>query len=905
MPVSEQLSAKDFAARVRQKYPGAYDDLNDQVLVDKIVAKYPQYKDMISTQPSMSTGTKSFEDAHPWAKPPGAAKRFASGLGVPTSQGETTDMVQGLLTPKVDPAEQDKFTRFMEQIPVLGGDFRARADLSKRADAEGGGNMTGVAHRLASLVPLAGPAVTAAQDRYDQKDYAGAVGSGINALFSLEGIKRPVEGGVRDLLKKPAPPETTYEGPPINRTSTTKAAVRGATGTGDRMVERTATKAIEGHKEGLAKTSEANKISAAKHEEALRKMVRKQINEYGRAGEANEASKAAHDAAVSEKARKGSQENAVIREQNTVALQDFAESKAKVEELNRSVQEAVTERGNLATKIEGDSTKLGEQVRKLDAKVRREGNMKYDIVAKAVEHEAVPAAKLAQAVEHAEREIIRGSSENIKQFRELMNKGEVADADTSHPLYNEMVARGLGSEPLRFRDLQGYYTELGTKLASPDVPGDVYRAMKYVRENIGAEMDAMAKRNGVSDQLADAKSHWRQYQGTFHDLRAVSQGGSPVARMLRAQDPGYVAAPVLGKAATRAISQLKAYSPEVAELAANIARDYQKMSFLPKKFTPKTLPESPNLKGPSITKLPEYPDAVTPRILDKPNAPTLKPDPAAPDVLGEIKEARRERILSQAGALKKINTWDLASIGSGMFELTRGQVPYAWSLAVLRHGIGALLDHPRVVEWLSAPDTRDFAVLSKLSSEDRAIIREGIENVYAHQIEKGQPLPMNAAVKTFLELPRTDLMKSAARARREGNINVAEILEQQANVSPLSRAKAVIREINKPAEAEDFMEEARRGGPGKAPDMPVDEKTRASVSDFARQAKERKAPAPERDLDKELKDKMGSGHQEAHGDAHAKATAQWKQENPDADSYSSKGMSEIAALAEKIRKGEK
>jgi hypothetical protein len=126
-----------------------------------------------------------------------------------------------------------------------------------------------------------------------------------------------------------------------------------------------------------------------------------------------------------------------------------------------------------------------------------------------------------------------------------------------------------------------------------------------------------------------------------------------------------------------------------------------------------------------------------------------------------------------------------------------------------------------------------------------------------------------------------------------------EVLQKN---TPTSVAKAVVRNS---ADIEDAMEEARRGGPGKAPDMPVDEKTRSSVSDFAKQAKERKAPPAERDLDKELKEEMGSGHQKAHGDAHSQATAQWKKDNPDGDPYSSKGMSEIATLAEKIRKGEK
>lgn len=143
---------------------------------------------------SMSAGTQTFDQAHPNAtpKPPGIMSRFASGAGIPTSQADTTQAVQGLLTPQADPNETNKLVRFGEQIPLIGSDLRAREDLSKRADAEGGGNMTGVAHRLASYLPLVGPAITAAQDKYDQGDYVGAAGAGLSSLFAMEGLKGAV-----------------------------------------------------------------------------------------------------------------------------------------------------------------------------------------------------------------------------------------------------------------------------------------------------------------------------------------------------------------------------------------------------------------------------------------------------------------------------------------------------------------------------------------------------------------------------------------------------------------------------------------------------------------------------------------------------------------------------------------
>jgi hypothetical protein len=44
---SQQMTPQDFAARVRAKYPGAYDGMGDDELTQKVVAKYPQYQSQI------------------------------------------------------------------------------------------------------------------------------------------------------------------------------------------------------------------------------------------------------------------------------------------------------------------------------------------------------------------------------------------------------------------------------------------------------------------------------------------------------------------------------------------------------------------------------------------------------------------------------------------------------------------------------------------------------------------------------------------------------------------------------------------------------------------------------------------------------------------------------------------
>jgi hypothetical protein len=96
-------------------------------------------------------------------------KRFASGAGIPTSQSETTEMVQNMLTPQG--------RNWTEKIPIVGGDVRARRELWEKGD------------KVAAMIPFYGPAERQMEERYRAGDKAGAAGAGVNALLSLLGIR--------------------------------------------------------------------------------------------------------------------------------------------------------------------------------------------------------------------------------------------------------------------------------------------------------------------------------------------------------------------------------------------------------------------------------------------------------------------------------------------------------------------------------------------------------------------------------------------------------------------------------------------------------------------------------------------------------------------------------------------
>ena len=55
-PKPKKLSVKDFATKIKQKYPD-YKDIDDKVLTDKIIAKYPVYKDQVELTPNVKKRT--------------------------------------------------------------------------------------------------------------------------------------------------------------------------------------------------------------------------------------------------------------------------------------------------------------------------------------------------------------------------------------------------------------------------------------------------------------------------------------------------------------------------------------------------------------------------------------------------------------------------------------------------------------------------------------------------------------------------------------------------------------------------------------------------------------------------------------------------------------------------------
>ena len=426
-----------------------------------------------------------------------------------------------------------------------------------------------------------------------------------------------------------------------------------------------------------------------------------------------------------------------VTEDNAAALKDWREQTVATKQRNTAKQGMVDRKAALQAGVEKLSSTLRDGLQALEKKVRAEGNSRYAKVAERVGDDAVPASNLSPAVEHAQTNIIKGSPENIKQFRDILDQaggGEVTiggagggGVGPGHPLYEQLKAEGAigASGQLTFDNLRGYSSELGARLAQGNLPGDVYQAIKSVKAAIDDQVFQLAKKHGADGMLKDANNYWARYKDTFYNTDALAKGGSPVAAAFGATDPTYVTRPFSGPAGSRGVEMLAAYDPRLAQLARNTAKAIEEGKGLPSQAKLKGLPERPTVAGGELKPNPEL--------------PTVDPT--------ELKRARVEKLADQ---WRHLSRYDPVSMGIGALELLTGGSPYALLYTPGHMTLGMLLDQPRVAEWLSRPQPGDFEALGKLPGETQAQLKAAITDKLTSEAKRGQPVSMGPDLKKFL-----------------------------------------------------------------------------------------------------------------------------------------------------------
>jgi hypothetical protein len=251
---------------------------------------------------------------------------------------------------------------------------------------------------------------------------------------------------------------------------------------------------------------------------------------------------------------------------------------------------------------------------------------------------------------------------------------------------NALPSSGAG---LTYRDLQGYYSELGRELSKGTLPGDVYHAYDTLQEAISDQMQKIAGATGLGDALTSARQYYRQMKQTFFDPK------SPVTKALNTTEAGQAVKQLQGKDQS-GIGAIAQYDPELAK-RANTVRGYQA--------------EAKSIPARTVTPKPE---------------PTLPPPepPILADVkkigLGDIQNAKTEALQNRAesirnkggglasaftafDALRNLYHGNLGGVGTDL--AVRG------TFEAGKRTMANVLENPAVVRFLTTPTPSDIAAI--------------------------------------------------------------------------------------------------------------------------------------------------------------------------------------------------
>lgn len=661
--MAEQLTVEEFAKSIKTKYP-QYAKIPDAELTQRIIAKYPQYKDKIKAGSSAKPKpagppSKSLVDSRRAA----AKSEFDANVPQSTIATRTREAAIGVL----EPFTLESLSQTIQSAGRAGFD----ALLGKPQKAiEFAEDIV-----KAPAIPVVNLYEGFKEGNYDRA--ANAAGGFLSQTVpAVSGAVESVAGPVK-------------LGPEIPKPDL--ASLR-----------------------NKARQFAQNRVGASPFR-TTEPIVKEQISKIENASEAR-----------TEATRKAAEETA--KNKKTAAEQ--IESNRAGAQTGGAGEKGVPPPAARATAIDRSlkegSQKLGERVKELDAKLREEANEKYATVRQAVGNDpGVPLSDLTQAAQHAEQNILKGSAENIRQFRDLARKSEEVqsgphtnigfDITPGSPLFQRLFEEGAidTGGNITFDQLQGYSSEIGTKLAKGGLPGDIYQALKYLKDKIDTAKTAIADRNGAGATLKDADSFWSSYMDAFYDSDSAV---AKVRESVGTVDPQFYADPFTkGKAGDVAIAKLKQLKTKHgadASAAADLAHNLRSANSELRDIQPPTAkPVVP-------------PKRVTPKEVQSP----------APVTADNIVASKKQKVRSTADTVGRMRTTT------------------AWRTltAPLRWGESYMLQRPAILEWISKPTEADIEAVGKLPEPERSTLVNNLRQIIDRENASSRRVNISPAVQRLI-----------------------------------------------------------------------------------------------------------------------------------------------------------
>ncbi len=551
----------------------------------------------------------------------------------------------------------------LNPLPSMG---EAEKTAESRFKQPGWANkVTGAEEFLESGVPFAGPGVVRSHEQIGRGDIAGGVGSAASAGLVGAGLAKAAPGLAERLT-------------PTALNQVARKSVAGVFDVGENFEER----------------------ARKEHEEALATLTKEYEEKIQQTGEKSSAREAAYRTKI-EQVRDNYARKIAENEAKKVAA-SAKQSGAEVKQKSLTTQ---PRSGPVYQRLAGMADQIATQdVPKLDTDMRAAQNNRWAAFRQAIGDDPktpkmVDWTPVQSAVANAEANILQGSPENIAIFRSIIREGvnpalegasvfksPVEDVLTRKDLSesartrilqdiaeeSERAARAGSGSPLAsavqipFDDARGYYTELGQKLTSSSLPGDVRRALKSVQDAVDTKAIKPAIPKDQLGTYSQLKSDWAQYMGDFYD----SDG--PLYQLKNAATSDGRLNLITGSKGANIIDALGRYArfnPNVTGVAGRLRSMMKQIRELPS-----TAPSIPGRLQP-----PNFPAEPRPTQLS-----------ARPKELEPL-DVTREKLR----ALEKMpQTW-------GTLRPYQAVIPYYWPRLLAQKAMAELLSHPLIREWIA------------------------------------------------------------------------------------------------------------------------------------------------------------------------------------------------------------
>ena len=365
-------------------------------------------------------------------------------------------------------------------------------------------------------------------------------------------------------------------------------------------------------------------------------------------------------------------------------------------ETQRDVVQRNARASSLEESVNRGSAELGQRVVDLDKKLRAEGDAKYELVREQVGNDpGIPLEDMLHQVDLAKSKLA-GSAESIKQFQDLIKKGETYAKRLEMPTEEEVPGT------LSFADVQGYSSELGRSLEKGNLPGDVYQAISYLKEQMDMAKRTIAERNGAGALLADADHFWSKYR----DLYSRGAIGEVFENVTEKQlDTKYHADPFTkgkaGDAAVAKLKQLQGPNADSANAVADLARNLQSAHAQLQTTSTGTV---------------------------KPVSPPTR-TVAEPVTGADIMAAKRKGVESTSERLGALTKFDLPVLAGSVVGVLTGHWLAGLGLEGLRVAVPEVLTSEQVLRFMEKPTAADLELVKKLPEPAQAKLRSQLNRV--------------------------------------------------------------------------------------------------------------------------------------------------------------------------------